>query len=185
MNQGRAIRLAQKGDESGFAWLFERHRRSLFRYVRSIERLTVEEANDVLQNTFTRAFMNISSLADATAYDGWLLTIARRETYRYVARVRSKDEPLETTPDVACERRARLEEEAERGRLLAAIREAVDAVEPEEVRETARAYYLSDEKRTAKSIAEELDVPHATVRKRLFLFRNKLRARLVALLEEE
>ena len=178
MDRERAIASAQKGEEEGFRWLFEHHRLAVFRLLRGRFRLTEDEANDVLQATFIKAFRGLTTLRDAGKYDAWLLTICRREALRYLERQRpeatGQDEPL----DVACERQQRLAELEEKERLLALIARTIDHVTPDAVRETARRYYLGEPPCTTEALGRELDVPHATVRKRLYLFRNKLRAAL-------
>ena len=46
---------AARGDSAAFAAVYERHHQALYRYCRSILRHE-EDAQDALQNTFTRAF---------------------------------------------------------------------------------------------------------------------------------
>jgi RNA polymerase sigma-70 factor, ECF subfamily len=178
MDQARALERARRGLEEGFRWLFERHKDPVYGFIVRSSRLDRDAAHDVLQNTFIRAFRSLASLKDDARFEAWLYRIARREMLRLVQRRQLDSEPLESELDVMCEREENLAELRERERLLATVRELLGSIEPEVVRDTAARYYLG-ERCTTESVAEELGVPHATVRKRLFLFRNKLRARLL------
>jgi RNA polymerase sigma-70 factor (ECF subfamily) len=157
--------------------LFECDKQVVFRFILGISKLDPDAAQDVLQNTFVRAFRSLDSLREDGAYETWLLTIARREVLRFVSRRKLGTDPIESELEIACEQEERIRESAERERLIDAIRSAAAAVEPESVRETAIRYYLGDPC-TTERLAAELGVPHGTVRKRLFLFRKKLRERL-------
>jgi RNA polymerase sigma-70 factor (ECF subfamily) len=183
VDQAHAIQLAREGREQGFQWLFERHRVAIHRYVRRFSGIDEDAAKDVAQNTFIRAFNGLDGLKDANSYEAWLHRIARREALRFVAR-RKGSEPLDEELDLACDRQARLEEEREREQLLAQVRQLAQTIEPRQIRDTATRYYLGVPC-TTEAVARELGVPHATVRKRLFAFRDKLRALLLAELARE
>jgi RNA polymerase sigma-70 factor (ECF subfamily) len=180
VDQRRAIELARLGREDGFQWLFQRHRLAIHRYVRRFSGIDEDAAKDVAQNTFIRAFNGLGGLKDDDSYEAWLHRIARREALRYLGRqAKNGGEPLDHELDVACERHARVEEEREHEQLLAQVRHLASTIEPRQIRDTATRYYLGVPC-TTEAVAKELGVPHATVRKRLFAFRDKLRTLLLA-----
>jgi RNA polymerase sigma-70 factor (ECF subfamily) len=178
VNEEEALSKAKRGQEAGFAWLFERYRGPVYHFVRRHRDLDAPSAEDVLQEVFVRAFRSLGDLRNDERFAGWLFRIARREALRSLSRRRGaplSDEALEQACVDEEQRLERLEYE----RLLSRIRELAPTIEPRAVRETALRYYLGEPPCTTLALAEELGVPHATVRKRLFLFRNKLKERVL------
>lgn len=173
----KAVRRAQDGREEGFSWLFECYRTPLHRFIRRYRDLDPDTAHDVLQAVFIRAFRSIGSLRDPACFEAWVLRIARRESLRALERRRGHA-PLEAVLEQRCEAEARAVENLERERLIEQLRALTAEVQPDSIRETATRYYLREPPCTTEALAAELGVPPATVRKRLYLFRNKLRERL-------
>jgi RNA polymerase sigma-70 factor (ECF subfamily) len=70
-----AIALALAGDGEGFRLLVERHSRSVFRLA---YRMTNNEfdAEDVVQETFVRAFKQLNNYESRSAFGTWLYRIA-------------------------------------------------------------------------------------------------------------
>lgn len=66
---------ARQGDESAFGLLFERHKDLVFRFVANMVR-SRDEAEDLVQETFVRAFQNIGGYRDQAKFTTWLLRIA-------------------------------------------------------------------------------------------------------------
>lgn len=179
MNHKRALALARRRDDRGFRWLFDRDHAVVYRFVRHLApALDADAARDVAQNTFIRAFNAIEKLEKDDKYESWLLTIARREALRHLERRKAERPAAEI--EVACESAERILEKQEKEALILLIRAEADAIEPAVVRETALRYYTGDPPPSTEQVAKELSVPPATVRKRLFLFRKKLRLRLAA-----
>lgn len=70
-----AIALARAGDSDGFRILVERYSRGVFRVA---YRMTANEfdAEDVVQETFLRAFKQLASYESRSAFSTWLFRIA-------------------------------------------------------------------------------------------------------------
>src|SRR3954467_5859619 len=66
---------AAGGDRSAFALIMRRHNRRLFRLARSLVR-SDEEAEDVLQEAYVRAFARLRDLASGGALAAWLARVA-------------------------------------------------------------------------------------------------------------
>ncbi|MBK8010855.1 MAG: sigma-70 family RNA polymerase sigma factor [Deltaproteobacteria bacterium] len=179
MDRYQAIERARQGEEKGFEWLFHRYRGPLFAFIRKTYRLDEPGAADVLQNTFIRAFRALESLQDNDRFEPWLLSIARHESLRLIEK-RRMDRALPLEVEAACERQAHLEQQHDLERLRQLIRDIADTVQPAVIRETAQLYYFSEHRTTTEDLAAKLGVPHATVRKRLYAFREKLKTRLLA-----
>lgn len=82
MEGGDAADLARarSGDEGGFQALVERHSRSLFRLA---YRMTGNEhdAEDIVQETFLRAFKRLDQFEDRANFGSWLYRIAANCAY--------------------------------------------------------------------------------------------------------
>jgi RNA polymerase sigma factor (sigma-70 family) len=177
VDQANALKAARAGREEGYRSLFEAYKRPLYRFIRRYRELDAEAADDVLQATFIRVFRGLADLRDDTRLEPWILAIARREALRALGKKRGH-EPLEEELDQVCEAEQRALELHEHERLLEQIRTLAPEVASDAVRETALRYYFREPPCTTEALAEELGVPHATIRKRLFSFRNQLRERL-------
>ncbi|MBX3096853.1 MAG: sigma-70 family RNA polymerase sigma factor [Fimbriimonadaceae bacterium] len=68
------VNRAKAGDESAFGLLFDRHRELVFRFALQMIR-NRDEAEDVVQESFVRAFRNIGSYQDRAKFTTWLLRI--------------------------------------------------------------------------------------------------------------
>src|SRR5438552_5453342 len=106
------IRRAQSGDRTAFEDLIRAHARlvwaSVYGWVRD-----PAWTEDLVQETFLRAWEAIRELQQPEAFRGWLLTIARRLAWRQ-AEVAGRMDVVPTLPDRV---------------------EPVDAADPEEARE--------------------------------------------------
>jgi RNA polymerase sigma-70 factor (ECF subfamily) len=70
------VKAASSGDRAAFSTLFARDRDLVYAYIYA--RLGHrEEAEDVVQETFIRAFLSMGRLRGPGAWQGWLLKIAR------------------------------------------------------------------------------------------------------------
>ena len=93
-----AIARAQAGDSDGFRLLVERHSRSVFRLA---YRMTgnQDDAEDVVQDTFLRAYKQISVFEARCAFSSWIYRIAANCALDLLRnRRRIGPEPSETLP---------------------------------------------------------------------------------------
>jgi RNA polymerase sigma-70 factor (ECF subfamily) len=74
-SDGAAVARARAGDEDGFRVLVERHSRSIFRLA---YRMTGNEhdAEDVVQETFLRAYKRLDRFEERSSFSTWLYRIA-------------------------------------------------------------------------------------------------------------
>ena len=86
-----AVALARAGDPEGFRSLVERHSRSLFRLA---HRLTGNEhdAEDVVQETFLRAYRRLDAFEERANVGSWLYRIAANCAYDVLRARRRRDE---------------------------------------------------------------------------------------------
>ena len=69
---------ARRGDESAIRTLIKRHNRRLYRTARAVLRDDAE-AEDVVQETYVRAFTGLASFRGESAFSTWLTRIALNE----------------------------------------------------------------------------------------------------------
>ncbi len=69
------VRNARNGDFSAFEVLFERHRALVYRFVYQMAPRR-DDAEDIVQEVFVRAFQNLHRYRDEAKFTTWLLRIA-------------------------------------------------------------------------------------------------------------
>jgi len=170
------VRQAQAGDRDAFGRLVEQFEPT----VRAIalRRLgNVGEAMELTQEVFLHVMRRLGQLREPERFAGWLRQVAVRMAINHVTRrpaaftvesvvlegaSETEDEPIDAL--IARERAQRLWEAL--GRL-----KALD-------RETLVAFYIRD--LSLIEMAEELDVPLGTIKRRLHTARKRLKAELEA-----
>lgn len=68
------VERARSGDFSAFERLFERHRTMVFRFAYQMTR-RVDDAEDIVQDAFVRAYNNLHRYRDEARFTTWLLRI--------------------------------------------------------------------------------------------------------------
>ena len=71
------VRRAARGEESAFSELYRRTRPMVARLVGGFAPLDADEVEDVIQETYVRAFKALPRLKEPGAFEAWLLSIAR------------------------------------------------------------------------------------------------------------
>ena len=97
-------RLVLDGDTAAFEYLFDRYRDAIHRLF--VQRTgSAEDADDLLQETFIKVYMNLHRYSPEYTFGQWLYTIARNTFIDYVRKRQddlSIDEkfssPASTTP---------------------------------------------------------------------------------------
>jgi RNA polymerase sigma-70 factor (ECF subfamily) len=70
------VSRARSGDDEAFRLIFERYARSVIRFIYGMVG-EVDLAEELMQETFVRAYNNRNNLRDATKLTGWIFGIAR------------------------------------------------------------------------------------------------------------
>jgi RNA polymerase sigma-70 factor (ECF subfamily) len=153
----------------------------VFRVARSFVDLDRDDAEDVVQETFVRAFQALARLQDPGRFGPWILAIARNRALSRLARRRSAaalEEELSREADVAGELTAPapgpgIEAEVE------AVRNLIADLPAGPEKETVHLFYVEGNV-TTREIAERLGVAKSTITMRLERFRLKVKRRLLA-----
>jgi RNA polymerase sigma factor (sigma-70 family) len=121
----RLMLSAARGEGAGWEALVKRFTVRL-RSVARIHRLSPDDADDVVQNTWLQLFEHIHSVREPAALGAWLETTARRESLRMLRAAKREQptdeellsrevaEPVAEREAIATERRAALAESVER-----------------------------------------------------------------------
>ena len=168
------VAAAQEGHEWAFARLFERHSARLWPYICILSGGEIDEAQDLLQETFVRAWSRLGELQAGAAFHAWLRTLAYRLAFDRRDKQQHRDQLLA---------RYAMVEEGERTpeqRLLsreigAAIAEAAQGLS-ESSRRIFTAFHIED--KSIMEISEEMGLSVGAVKARLFQGRKKLRKEL-------
>ena len=173
------VRRTLAGDRNAFEDLVRKYHHPLLRLLKGITRNT-QDAEDLVQDAFLRAFRNLDRYDPARPFRPWLWTLGTRLALHLIARKERKNVSLETAatnPD---------EEGRTDGPWLGSIadldrmegsllqRALVEALETLEPHHRAVMVLRVFEERSYEEIAEILEVPQGTVMSRI----NRARARL-------
>ena len=160
--------------------LYRRYRAAVSRLACSFSELDADEAEDVTQEAFVRAFRALRGLKDHERFAAWLFTIARNRARSYLTSRATQSKAAEEATreaqlleDHAPAASQTLEKEAE----LRAVREVIDGLREGPEKETVRLFYLEGTL-SAREIASRMGVGKSAVTMRLERFRAKVRAQL-------
>lgn len=167
------------GDVQAFAILVRRYNQRLFRLARGIVG-DDQEAMDVLQESYVRAFASLGSFNGPDGFPTWLYVIVRNEAFSQL-RKRRREAPTEAetmesiiegaadSDDAAPERALQTE------RLAGVLESAIDRLPP-----PFRIVFVlrTIEGMTVRETADVLDLNERTVKTRLFRAKRLLRQRL-------
>jgi RNA polymerase sigma-70 factor, ECF subfamily len=174
---------ARAGDASAFTELVDKYERKIFRLAKHITQ-NDEDAEDVLQESFMKAYSNLDSFQGQSKFYTWLVRIAVNEALmklrkRKSDRTVSLDEPHETEEDTVTREIAVWEDDPEqkysREELRSILERAVESLKPA----FRTVFVLRDiEEMSTEETAEALGISIPAVKSRLLRARLQLRERL-------
>ena len=172
------VEACQAGDASAFDVLVarweDRMRGAAYRFLGS-----EEEARDVAQEAFLKAYRSLAGFKREARFSSWLYQIAtnlcRDRLRRRKTRATVSLEELEETGPVMVETRPGAHDRLLQMDLARTVRRAIESL-PEEQREVVILKEYQD--LTFLEIAHALDVPVSTVKTRLYRGLGQLRLRL-------
>ncbi|PIW26072.1 MAG: RNA polymerase subunit sigma [Rhodospirillales bacterium CG15_BIG_FIL_POST_REV_8_21_14_020_66_15] len=182
------VERARAGDHAAFEAVMRAHNRLLYRFVRNLVPSDAD-AEDVIQETYVKAFRSIAGFDGRARLSTWLIRIALNEVHNRGRKTRMT-EPLDTVENVISMAahlrpsgglvpRATTPEQAAARAQIRRYLEAAIARLPEEFRTV---FVLRGiEEFSVEETAETLDIPAATVKTRF----HRARARLRDLLDRD
>ncbi len=184
------VERAKAGDRPAFGQLVEVYQDKIYGYVSRMLG-DPDEAEDVAQETFVRAYRSLPHFRGAASFHTWLYRIASNLAIDVARRNRrqstgdfSLDEPLESEEgdyerEIADESGSP-EQLTQRREMQELVRQAVAEL-PEKLRAVVVLYELQGE--SYEDIAEILGCPLGTVKSRLFNARSQLKDMLEQLVD--
>ncbi len=96
------VERARGGDHAAFETLMRRYQRRTIQQIYGIVR-NIEDARDLSQDTFMKAYARLESYQVGTSFHGWIAVIARNGAFDFLRRRKARqevgDERLESQPD--------------------------------------------------------------------------------------
>lgn len=179
------VQKVLSGDQAAYEPLVNAYQGRIFAFVAGRIR-DFSATEDIVQNAFVEAYMHLKSLKSPEKFSGWLRGIALNLSNKWLQQKRPvvsiDDTSQELTPEISEFPLPDLPDEAlEKTETKEAVIAAVDAL-PDIYRESVLLHYM--EGMTYPEIAAFLDIPESTVTGRLQVARNRLRDKLMPLVED-
>ena len=182
-DEGLLISLARSGDGAAFTQLVNRYSRKVFRLAKHITQNN-EDAEDVLQDTFLKAYEHLDEFQEQSKFYTWIVRIAVNESLmklrkRRAGRIVSLDEPVDTGEEMITREIAVWDENPEqrysREEMREILAQAVDGLAP--IFRTVFVLRDIDELSTEET-ASALGISVPAVKSRLLRARLQLREKL-------
>lgn len=170
---------ARSGDLEAFERIVQRFQDMAYGYAYSILG-DFHLAEDAAQEAFIGVYCNLSKLRNPEAFAGWFRQIVFSCCSRITRRRRIETVPLDATDGIATSKPgpAEIVEKTERQEK---VLDAVHAL-PEHQRVVTMLFYIDGY--SQKEIAEFLQVPITTIKKRLYDARRRLKKRMIIMVEK-
>jgi RNA polymerase sigma factor (sigma-70 family) len=173
------VERAQQGDLTAFDELVRKFRDMAVGYAYTVLN-DFYLAEDVAQEAFVRAYLDLRSLREPRAFPSWLRRIVFKYCDRYLRKQRVLLQPLDSALDVASP--------SEDPHDAAADREEHDMVMssinalPESERTATTLFYINGY--SMAEVGEFLEVPLTTVKNNLYSARKRLKRRYTAMMKD-
>lgn len=152
------ILKARKGDVEAFNLLISRWEKRVFNYLLRILQ-NREDALDLSQDVFLKAYQNLRKLEDPQRFAAWLFRIAHNEAYSLFRKRRPEgDEPIESAPPMGASGVFPIE-------LSIAVSSALDRLSEDQREAVVLKIYQGFK---FEEMSEILSCPVSTVKSRLY-----------------
>jgi RNA polymerase sigma-70 factor (ECF subfamily) len=152
------ILKARKGDVEAFNLLISRWEKRVFNYLLRILQ-NREDALDLSQDVFLKAYQNLRKLEDPQRFAAWLFRIAHNEAYSLFRKRRPEgDEPIESAPPMGASGVFPIE-------LSIAVSSALDRLSDDQREAVVLKIYQGFK---FEEMSEILSCPVSTVKSRLY-----------------
>ncbi len=189
-DESSLVAQARAGDTAAFSELVGRYERKIYRLAKNITR-NDEDAEDVLQDAFLKAYEHLSSFQGNSKFYTWLVRIAVNEALMKLRKRKSDrtvplDEPVELGDDVVTREIAVWDDNPEqrysREEMQGILNTAVDSLKPD----FRTVFVLRDiEELSTEETADVLGISVPAVKSRLLRARLALREKLTRLFKRQ
>lgn len=173
------VEIAQQGDLSAFDELVRKFRDMAVGYAYTILN-DFYLSEDVAQEAFVRAYLDLQSLRDPNAFPSWLRRIVFKYCDRYLRKQRALLQPLDSALNVASPGKNPYDLAARRDEHDK-VMSSIDAL-PENERVAATLFYIDGY--SMAEVGEFLEVPVSKVKNSLYSARKRLRRRWTAMMKD-
>ena len=169
------VRRALDGDKSSFGILVERYRYSVFRHSIKTTR-DFHEAEDITQDVFVEAYLNLPRLREPTKFGNWLRGITQNLCRMWMRKKRVLSDleiPLDNLQTEVLNQWLREQENS------ASWEFGTDVVNKLSDDQKALLKHFYVDNRSCREIAQQMDASEAAIRKRLSRTRQQLKTELL------
>lgn len=169
------------GEKPAFRALYDRYRPAVHRVARGFGDLDADDVEDVIQETFVRAFHHLKGLKEPSRFGPWVLTIARNRCLSKLSRRKSGEQMNEDfgrEAEVLADAQSTMPDPGADAELEVVRRIIAELPEGPE-KETVWLFYVEG-KLSAREIAARLGVGKSAITMRLERFRAKVKRRVLA-----
>jgi len=154
------IRACRSGDARAWERLLDKYERLVFSISLNYG-LTTDDAADVTQITFTILLQNLNTLPDEIRLSAWLVTVARRHTWRLLAR--NRREAVNPDEDLAGnETLGGIVDNRERWELAEWLNHGLSLLD-KRCRQLLLALYFDTEQPSYAHVADQLKMPVGSI----------------------
>lgn len=175
---GGLIEAARRGDESAFRALYARFRPAVVRLLQAFATLDESAREDIVQDTFTRAFKSLSQLSNTAAFEPWLYAIARNRARSALTKRATEERTVSDFSAGTLDSVPPVPESLALEVDLSIIRDLIARLPEGPEKETVQLFYI-DGQLSAREIAEKLGVGKSAITMRLERFRARVKRELV------
>ncbi|MCX5793234.1 MAG: sigma-70 family RNA polymerase sigma factor [Elusimicrobia bacterium] len=174
-NEESLIKRIAAGEKEFFGELVLKHQDFIFNVVKNYVRFE-EEARDITQDVFLKAYENIEKFRGDSKFSSWLYRIAYNLSINWSERVKGRETQLddgfaETIPEEA----SAADEEFDRQLVLSRIKEIIEEI-PVKYKVVIKLYYF--EEKSYQEIADSLGIPINTVKIQLLRAKELVRKKI-------
>jgi len=165
----RLVELVLEGDDAAFEYLFNRYREAIRRLF--VARMGGDrDADDLLQETFIKVYINLARYSAEYTFGQWVYTIARNTFIDFVRR-RQDDLPIDDRFAAPVSTAPTPEESVINGQRRAQIEHYLDQLEPRYRQLIVMRFF---DEYSYEEIAAKLALPLGTVKTRIHRARERM-----------
>ncbi len=170
MEPEKLVELVKKNDNNSRRQLFEAYYKKTYAVAYNIMR-NRENAEDITQDAFIKAFQNMHQLKDGTKFGAWLAVIASNLARNYLKREKRINYTDKEVTDYGALEIDHTEESALRTLEIERVRQAIKNLPPDHYQVIVLQYYYDLK---VEEIASMLKLSSGTVKSRLHRARQRL-----------
>ena len=175
MDELTAVKASQTGDRDAFGLLISQYYKSIYHYAYQLTGRS-QDADDICQETFLRAYEGIKKLQNHRCFKGWIFMIATNLSRRHINKKRLAEKPSAEASPMLLETENNEPFENLSGREKAMIVQNHLLKMPEQMRMATVLVHIEDF--TQKEAAKMLNCSQATVCRDLEKAMSQLRSKL-------